>query len=354
MTEYRYDRPLSPNEVFVAVINTSGEAEFDGLDAAIEAAGRRYGYETGAFGSISAAAGACPAEARLRHFIYVPDRARTIDDVLADCDAALKAYGTGTIALSYDPAGMEAMGARIDGLKAKYPQLNFLMPVWSPEHGLWRPTFTKIVDNATCDSVRIKYRPRKIDEDVSAAIEDNRALFELMSQAYGGYGLYHRSPTDGFFAARVDADRFLITATKTDKINLDPRRISMVCGYDSATNILSYAGRYLPSSDAVEAAVIMASMPDIKMLFHTHASTRFTRNPRFESRRLVPPSSYGEPELGAMVVAALRKVGLNDFIIMEDHGEMIALTEHRALADYRRTLDALCALGDAPEPLAAG
>ncbi|MFK5970606.1 MAG: class II aldolase/adducin family protein [Candidatus Marithrix sp.] len=140
--------------------------------------------------------------------------------------------------------------------------------------------------------------------------------------------LFHRSSTDGFISLRCSDGGFFITATKTDKIELDFNRISYVHSYDEESNVLTYSGSYLPSSDSVEASVIYTKMPDINAILHTHASPQFTRNPKFSNKIAVPPMRYGEPELGDRLVEFFKsKNTCGDFAIMEDHGELFLSNE---------------------------
>lgn len=88
-------------------------------------------------------------------------------------------------------------------------------------------------------------------------------------------------------------------------------------------NTLKYRGQYLPSSDAVEAAIVMQKCAEVRSLIHTHASETFTRNPLLRYKVLVGRERYGEAPLGLEICRALDTVD-DGFVIMEDHGEVFA------------------------------
>ncbi|MCV0387938.1 MAG: class II aldolase/adducin family protein [Nitrobacter sp.] len=230
-----------------------------------------------------------------------------------------------SLAIDYvDETRMLAARAQVESLKyAIGDQLNFLRPD-SIDQTCVFVSDEKILDNAVCDTVRVKYHPVRRGDSLINDEEFNIAWrdFAWLSELYARHSMYLRSSTDGYIARRSQ-NGFLITCTKTDKVRLRATRLSEVLGYDKLKNLLEYRGGYLPSSDAVEAHAIFKSMPEISVVFHTHASDLFTRNPIFADRVLVPRLPYGEPELGDALVGALRTVG-DGFIIMEEHGEVFA------------------------------
>lgn len=340
-SDYRYERALQASEVYVGLVDLSGRGEYSGLGSAIIQKSEQYGYTFGESASLAQASEAVPPQARLAHLILLPGRV-ALPAAVDMIRPALNRFKTATLCMFYDDAAMQDAQGQIDALKSQNPEVNFLLPVLDKARREWVPSFAKIVDNATCDSVRIKYRPHCIGVDYRSDLVESLRTFQVLSQCYSDFDMFHRSPTDGFFAVRTGSERFLITATKTDKIALQPERISLVHSYSSESNVLRYSGGYLPSSDAVEAAIVMKAMPEVQVLMHTHASRRFTRNPAFASRRLVPAMSYGEAALGEYVVKALKTQGLDDFIIMEDHGEVFALRSRAAARDYGELLAGLC------------
>lgn len=194
------------------------------------------------------------------------------------------------------------------------------------------PAKQKLIDNSICDSVRIKYVPKKTDELTEADIPTNiKNFFLKISDLIRVERLYHRASTDGFISIRSPdhgINSFYVTCTKTDKANIDISRIALINSYDRRTNCLSYKGSYLPSSDSVEAAILYQELSWINGLVHTHASNQFTRNLKYRNRIAVPPSSYGEADLGSRISSFITQSSFTDFVIMEDHGELFLSGEH--------------------------
>ena len=103
-------------------------------------------------------------------------------------------------------------------------------------------------------------------------------------------------------------------------------------GYDRRSNTITFSGKYLPSSDVVEASVVFERSRQTRVLIHTHASDLFTRNEEFKHKIHVKESSYGTYELGEKIADVIDG-HLDDFIIIEDHGEMFAMTDISTYAD---------------------
>ncbi len=294
------------------------------LAAQLSSCGRAYGFQTSYLPQPDRAPvwPSVPVGSEMAHLIVVAGTA--FDERLVDAVAErLDSWTSASIAFAYGTrAAMLAAEPRVEAWKVKAgPRLNFLFPDVVADDGRWTVSVQKIIDNAVCDTVRVKYQPVQNARDVELPVPV-LAYFERASRLYAEEGLYLRAPTDGYFAMRWGGG-FFITATFTDKIQLDPARISLVHGYERASGTLQYSGRYLPSSDAVEAAILLAQRTDYDYLLHTHASRLFTRNPAFRVRALVPPMAYGEPELGDALVAALAQVP-DGFVIMAEHGDLFA------------------------------
>jgi hypothetical protein len=213
----------------------------------------------------------------------------------------------------------------IEKLKQHYNhRINYLRPDLFLADGRCLISQQKILDNAVCDTVRVKYNPKLIDDQAVLLDKKYQDFFTAISKLYTDYHLYHRSPSDGFFAVRKGED-FYITATKTHKSPLDLRRLALVHDYQEKDNELSYSGVYLPSSDVVEATYVFKENPEITAIIHTHASDHYTRNEDFSDKIKVGPASYGVPELGKEINKVI-KSHLDDFIILQEHGEVFAFT----------------------------
>jgi hypothetical protein len=313
-----YSRPLRPDEVVVCLVDV--HQHYPSLREDVSAAGAQYGFTVL---HVDDPARSPDLGGRLvRHAIIVDG----LDDPRATYQRHarfLEAFSSATLAISYSSdASFNACSGEVERLKAEVGgRVNFLRP--TAESGRYCPGLAKLVDNAVCDSVRVKYRPKRRCGDLAPWLgSEHLEFFRQCSQLYHEHAMYHRAPTDGFFSARHVGDSFFITATKTDKAELDPRRISLVHRYDPETNVLEYSGEFLPSSDSVEASLLYKNVPWVGAVFHSHASERFTRNPRYAHKVAVPPMSYGDAELGRRLVDHLAGRPRLDFLIMEDHGEL--------------------------------
>lgn len=188
----------------------------------------------------------------------------------------------------------------------------------------------KLMDNIICDTIRLKYRAICLDDKslYDTIPQDVQQFFASAAKYYGKYKMYHRSNTDGYFAIRKPEGVY-ITATKTPKDEyLDFNRISLIISYDRHQNTIEYIGRYLPSSDAVEAFVVFANNPSLQHIIHTHDSQNFTRNCKNNRFVQVPPMHYGEPELGDLISATYKKTKAS-VVILQEHGEMFFGNETR-------------------------
>jgi hypothetical protein len=263
-------------------------------------------------------------------------------EILTKIRSILDMYSSVSLVLEYETdAEFLSSNELVGNSKRQFgDRLNFLMPVRRKD-GRWVVPHQKILDNAVCDTVRVKYIPLQRTSTMPCLTSNELTYFAEVCQIYSQHMLYFRAPTDGYIAFRHgDESGFLITATKTNKLTLDLNRISLVHSYNQNQNILEYSGRYLPSSDSVEAAIVFQEHPTITSIIHTHASHLFTRNPKYAQRILVPPLPYGSPLLGDAISKAI-SINLLDWLIMEDHGELFFGTSgHSAIATLRDACNA--------------
>lgn len=313
---YRYEMPLETDEVLVALRDSKGY--FPSLADDIREAAARTRFT---FLDLDAPASALRTDGYLLKHAIVVDGDDDPHAAMTRNRDLLEAFDTMTLAMSYSsPQAFVAAGPVVDDLKLRFgSRVNFLRP--NRLGSFYRPSLLKLVDNAICDSVRVKYVSAR--ESVDACLGAEVEFFRAMSRLVGEQRLYHRAPTDGYIACRaLDGDGFFVTATKTNKVTLDIHRISRVHGYSRGSNVLRYSGRFLPSSDSVEAAVMFAAMPELTGVLHSHASAAFTRNLSYASRVVSPVCSYGVPEAADAALSFIEFSGYSDFVIMEDHGEL--------------------------------
>lgn len=326
---YDYSRALLRDEVVVHLVDEL--CLYPDLADSIAKASKRYGFQ---FES-----GACTLQAPvnrnkavvLRHLIIIDgiDNPEFVtnkySDLVQKCTSA-------TIAVSYSSKSTFFRATQdVERLKLQYEgKINYLLPSLFEEKYI--PAKQKLIDNSICDSVRIKYVPKKTDELTEADIPTNiKNFFLKISDLIRVERLYHRASTDGFISIRSPdhgINSFYVTCTKTDKANIDISRIALINSYDRRTNCLSYKGSYLPSSDSVEAAILYQELSWMNGLVHTHASNQFTRNLKYRNRIAVPPSSYGEADLGSRISSFITQSSFTNFVIMEDHGELFLSGEH--------------------------
>jgi hypothetical protein len=337
---FDYSRPLEASEVVVSFLDQTNLNLFLSLPKIIQNNAELYGF---CFESIDKVISQDFNKYSLKHLIVVTDES-DVSIATKKYKSWLKHYDTMTLAICYsDFQHYEQAGKVIDEFKKLYgDRINYLRPTYN-KIGMWTPCPQKLADNSICDSVRIKYKAQKIDINIAQSIRAYAPFFESCSNVFRKYQLWHRSPTDGFFAIRIgDSQKFLITSTKTNKINIDLNRIALIHSYDQANNIITYSGSFLPSSDSVEAAIVLNEISSISALVHTHASKLFTRNPLYEDKVKISPMSYGEPKLGKALVRELKNMLFDDFLIMADHGELFFNSSKSDIKQHSRIVSGFC------------
>jgi Class II Aldolase and Adducin N-terminal domain len=332
---FPYNRVLNRDEVLVAFVDEARSAMALATRKGIHNAGKRYGFEV-SFGHDRAHIDGETYRLK-RHLIFQCSEDGS-KSALPWVIGLMQRGWTASVAIVYRSLKSSQNHAElIERWKQTYgDNLNILRPDVSNGRSVY-VSCQKLIDNAICDTVRIKYTPVRITVPTIGVelCEAERAFFAEASELYGRAGLYHRSPCDGYFAMRSETGGFLITATKTNKIDIDLRRIVRVHLYDPESNQLHYSGNFLPSSDSVEAAMVFQRLFKVNALVHTHASRLFTRNPAYSDRILVPCMPYGEAQTGERLVEALNSQA-KDFAIMKEHGEVFAAVGESARGMFQK------------------
>jgi len=117
--------------------------------------------------------------------------------------------------------------------------------------GLWSVSHLKLLDNVICDTVRLKFRVQRSSEEAiwSRLTSHEKSFFDEASFLFDKFQMYHRSPSDGYFAIKSRSG-FYITSTKTKKdVSFDRLRIAEVLDYNLEQNLVTFSAPYLPSSD---------------------------------------------------------------------------------------------------------
>lgn len=313
---YDYRQTLPCHEVLVTLDDRAGY--FEDLSKDMAFYGEKYGFSLreGYFNDEEKGAHS------LSHLILITGYEEGLDfwnELKIELGQIKERYSSATVCISYKKS-QDFNDARpiIDRWKSEFgASINFLRPDDKKEPIL--PNYVKVLDNAVCDTVRVKYRPlRRSSEFVLP--EPVRDFFISCSELYQTYELFHRASTDGFFCCR-HLNQIYITSTRTNKMNINLSRICQIHDFNEEQNEIVFSGPFIPSSDSVEACVLLKELPHVSAILHTHASDKITRNPKMKDHILVPPLPYGESELGYSIVNALKEK-LRGWGILEDHGEI--------------------------------
>ena len=175
---YDYSWALLRDEVVVHLVDEL--CLYPDLADSIAKASKRYGFQ---FES-----GACTLQAPvnrnkavvLRHLIIIDgiDNPEFVtnkySDLVQKCTSA-------TIAVSYSSKSTFFRATQdVERLKLQYEgKINYLLPSLFEEKYI--PAKQKLIDNSICDSVRIKYVPKKTDELTEADIPTNIKNFFLIA-----------------------------------------------------------------------------------------------------------------------------------------------------------------------------
>ncbi|WP_433205430.1 hypothetical protein ACQP00_37795 [Dactylosporangium sp. CS-047395] len=234
------------------------------------------------------------------------------------------AYDRATIAFAYPtPEASAAAVPHIDEAKtATRDRLNIIRPDRDTA-GATHVSDFKLLETMVADSVRVKYRPHRVESRVPDAVRrDVLPFFKAAAARFTKNRMWHRGPYDGCLALR-HADGIVVTATRTRKAPLEDERILLVHSYDEATNTLRFSGPALPSADSVELMVLRQHLPDMRAFMHTHARELITDNPRLPTGVRLSARPYGEPSVGHEFADLMRDRD-HQLVVIEGHGEFFA------------------------------
>jgi hypothetical protein len=319
-----YTRKLRPEEALVEACRFGSVESRPFLDAGFNEASTRFGFTFRAVESNILTASLLDKPLWAQSLAILVDAPLAYAYETPALAGLLAKYDSVSLAIKYpDSASARRASSIIDQQKARYgDRLNFLRPDRTDDEGVY-VSDQKIIDNAVCDTIRVKFAPDQRSSQVPILTSDETLFFDRCSKVYESLSMFHRSRTDGYFALRRTSSSFLITATKTCKYPFDHNRVVNVLGFDPQSGVLQFEGEYLPSSDSIEAAVVFNELPEVNALFHTHASAQVTRNSEYAHKILVPQLPYGEFPTGLALAEAFR-ASKSPFVIMEEHGEVFA------------------------------
>ncbi|MFA9486784.1 MULTISPECIES: hypothetical protein [unclassified Moraxella] len=319
-----YSKPLNPKDILVVFFD---ELKGDIAARNAQSVCKKYQINFVAAKSLKEIDVICrSSNFKINHFIvrlkssfnkYIIEQLRSITN---------ENYISGSIAFSYKDKNQSLLHEDEISIEKENPGslrcLNIMRPDEVNQDG-FIVSDIKIMDNIICDTIRLKYNAVCLNNNslLNTIPDDVKEFFINASKYYDRYRMYHRSSTDGYFAIRK-TEGIYITATKTPKDrSLDLNRISLIKSYNRNLNTIEYNGAYLPSSDSVEAYVVFEKNPNIQQIIHTHDSKNFTRNSGRANIPFVPPTYYGEPELGDFVSKVYQETR-SPIIILQEHGEM--------------------------------
>lgn len=260
--------------------------------------------------------------------------------LLSKIKSNFNSHISASIAFSYHSSNdsLEYTNAIEDAKKQYGDCLNIMRPDFY-FNTYWTVSNMKLIDNVICDTMRVKFSVNCHSTEIiwNKLTDLEKAFFLESSNLYHDYKMYHRSPSDGYFALKSKTG-FYITCTKTIKNNeFNSQRIAEISNYDETNNCIDYIGKFLPSSDSVEAAILFKHIPNLHSIIHTHDSIRFTRNPKMMKLNMVEQLPYGEKELGYSLLEKSKENNSN-LIIMREHGEIFLGRDHSAVEIVKEIL----------------
>lgn len=197
-------------------------------------------------------------------------------------------------------------------------RLNFVYPDELSSDGMLRASIDKLENVAISDTFRLGFATvRDGDTVADEAIEATSEFFLRAAKLFERYPLSHRASTDGCMAIKWNGG-FLVTATRTDKLQFDFERVVWVHDFDLSTNTARYSGAFLPTSHTAAIATLSAARPHLTAFVHTHARKLLSENPMY--RDLPAVKTWGGTEAGLRLAESLPadRAGL---ALMRDHGE---------------------------------
>lgn len=102
------------------------------------------------------------------------------------------------------------------------------------------------------------------------------------------------------------SEAFLITATQTGhKPTLTPKDYSVVTHWDLTANRIEAEGPQSPSSESLTHAIIYATLPKVRFVFHIHSPDIWTRAHDLKLPQTHRDTPYGTPQIAEEVRALL-------------------------------------------------
>lgn len=189
--------------------------------------------------------------------------------------------------------------------------------------GLIYASHMKVFDTIYARTLRNKFDSIQIGNDIATYTQlDPRSAIADMKEM-GWYlrdmGLNHADSFAGGIALRFGKG-ILVTASYTDKYQIESERICYVEKYTSENNEVQVVGSFPPSSESALAYLAFQEFPSAKLILHFHYKS-MTSSPKLSYYRTSRYASYGTSAEAEAVVEKLRETG--NFAIAYGHGEFV-------------------------------
>lgn len=178
--------------------------------------------------------------------------------------------------------------------------------------------FEDIRDNIICETVRVKYMPNRVKEDVFIDSK-TKDIIGRMSALFKRYHLWHRDTTDGALLLKDSKNQIFISQAKTDKTQMEAQHFSLVRKFNVSDNTISFSGEKIPSSDSPELLSLYSLLQEnFSLGVHFHCN-EITRSNRFNTYKTKEKIEYGKFLSGKIIYDELIRINSNWLILLE-HG----------------------------------
>jgi ribulose-5-phosphate 4-epimerase/fuculose-1-phosphate aldolase len=189
--------------------------------------------------------------------------------------------------------------------------------------GLIYPSYLKIFDTIYARTIRNKFNAIKMDGEIANHTQqDPRSAIADMKEMgwyFRDMGLNHADSFAGGIAIRF-AQGILVTASYTDKYQIESERICYVENYLPEKNQVNFVGNFPPSSESALSYLAFQQFPEANLILHFHYKP-MTCAPKLNYYRTDSYSSYGTLNEAEAVVQKFKETG--DFAIAYGHGEFV-------------------------------
>jgi ribulose-5-phosphate 4-epimerase/fuculose-1-phosphate aldolase len=189
--------------------------------------------------------------------------------------------------------------------------------------GLIHASHIKVFDTIYARTIRNKFDVIQIGNDIATytRIDPRSVIAEIKEMGWylRDMGLNHADSFAGGIALRFGRG-ILVTASHTDKYQIESNRVCYIENYISEKNQVQVVGNFPPSSESALSYLAFQEFPSANLILHFHYKP-MTSSPKLSHYRTSRYASYGTPAEAKNVVDKLRETG--DFTIAYGHGEFI-------------------------------